>query len=77
MAIRNIIRMGHPTLRTIADVYPVDSIGSVEFNELITDLRDTLAASGGIGLAAPQINISSKVVVIEIPAEENSYDQEI
>lgn len=77
MAIRNIIRMGHPTLRTIADVYPVDRIGSVEFNELITDLRDTLAASGGIGLAAPQINISSKVVVIEIPAEETRYDQAI
>ena len=77
MAIRQIIRMGHPTLRKIADPYPADQIGSVEFNELLTDLKDTLAASGGIGLAAPQINQSVKVAVIEISAAESRYDQSI
>lgn len=75
MAIKNIIRMGHPTLRKIAEPYPVNQIGSGEFNNLLTDLKDTLAASGGIGLAAPQINQSVTVAVIEISVAESRYDQ--
>ena len=77
MTIRNIIRMGHPTLRKIADPYPVDLIGSEEFNALLTDLKETLAASGGIGLAAPQINRSVQVAVIEIAEVESRYGQSI
>ena len=56
MTVREIIRMGHPTLRELAEPYPVESIGSPAFDQLVEDLTDTLAASGGIGLAAPQIN---------------------
>ena len=50
--IREIIRMGHPTLRQLAKPYPEEKIGSEEFLELVEDMRDTLHASGGIGLAA-------------------------
>ena len=56
MAIRDIIRMGHPTLRLEATPYPRDKIGSPEYQQLISDMQDTLEESGGIGLAAPQIN---------------------
>ncbi len=67
MAIRDIIRMGHPTLRQEAPIYPPEKIGSDEFVALVDDLRDTLRGTGaGIGLAAPQINVSTQVVVLEI-----------
>ena len=73
MAILDIIRMGHPTLRQIAAPYPVDKIGSEEFKTLIRDMHETLHASGGIGLAAPQVNIPVQVAVVEIINNESRY----
>lgn len=68
MSVREIIRLGHPTLRKAAASYPIDQIGSDHFQKLVTDLKETLAATGnGIGLAAPQINESYRVAIIDIP----------
>lgn len=68
MAVREIIRMGHPTLREVAQPFPKQNLGSEHFNNLVADLKDTLAATGnGIGLAAPQINERYRVAVIDIP----------
>jgi peptide deformylase len=75
MAIQKIIRMGHPTLRLLAPPYPRDKIGSPEFNTLIQDMRETLEDSGGIGLAAPQINVSSQIVIIEIEDTSTRYGE--
>ena len=67
MAIREIIRMGHPTLREVAPPFPEQDLDSEQFSQLVTDLRDTLEATGnGIGLAAPQINEPYRVAVIDI-----------
>lgn len=74
MAVREIIRMGHPTLRIKAPPYPEADIGSPAFQQLIVDLKDTLKATGnGIGLAAPQINVSTRVAIIDIPSPETRY----
>ncbi|MCH1553149.1 MAG: peptide deformylase, partial [Luminiphilus sp.] len=73
MAVKEIIRMGHPTLRLLAEPYPIEKIGSDDCHELIEDLRDTLTAAGGIGLAAPQINIPVQVAVVDIPAGPTRY----
>lgn len=74
MAVQEIIRMGHPTLRQEAKPYPVTEIGSEAFRSLVTDLKDTLKATGnGIGLAAPQINVSYRVAIIDIPTPETRY----
>ena len=74
MAVKDIIRMGHPTLRVKAEPFPENKIDSAEFHALVADLKDTLAATGnGIGLAAPQINVSSRVAVIDIPEPSSRY----
>ena len=65
--------MGHPTLRLPAEPYPIEKIGSDDCHELIADLRDTLGAAGGIGLAAPQINVRLQVAVVDIPAGPTRY----
>ena len=75
MTIQKIIRMGHPTLRLIAEPYPRDKIGSPEFNTLIQDMRETLEDSGGIGLAAPQINVSTQIAIIEIEDTSTRYGE--
>jgi peptide deformylase len=50
--------------------YPVDprAIGSAELNELIDALRAGLVVAPGVGLAAPQIGVASRVVLVQDPA---------
>ena len=75
MTVQTVIRMGHPTLRRIAKPYPVDNIGSPAFQVLIQDMQETLHAYGGIGLAAPQIDVSYQVAVIEIENTTTRYGE--
>ena len=73
MTIREIIRMGHPTLRKVAAPYPVEDIGGEGFVSLLTDMRETLLEAGGIGLAAPQIDIPVQIAIIEIKDDNTRY----
>ena len=73
MAVREIIRMGHPTLRRRARPLTAQEIQSADTRRLVTDMIDTLRASGGIGLAAPQIDESVRLAVIEIPGGRTRY----
>jgi peptide deformylase len=67
--------MGHPTLRTPASPYPIDKIGSDEFRQIVENMRETMHAAGGIGLAAPQVDIPYRVAVIEIPEGGSRYGE--
>ncbi len=67
MAIRPILRMGYPVLRQRAAA--VDSVQAPEIIQLIQDLHDSMAAAGGIGLAAPQIGVPLRVVLYSVPAQ--------
>lgn len=75
VAIRQIIRMGHPILRQQAKAVPLGQINSPWFETLMTDMQDTLKASGGIGLAAPQIGESYSVVLIDIKGGSTRYGE--
>lgn len=75
MTVRKVIRMGHPSLRVPAVPYSSELLGSAEFNELVADMRETLHAYGGIGLAAPQIDVSLRIVVIEIENTSTRYGE--
>lgn len=66
MAVRRIIRMGHPTLRQVARPVPPKAIGSAPLGRLIDDMVDTLHDYGGIGLAAPQVGESLRLAIVEI-----------
>ena len=61
MSVRPVLRMGHPLLNQVAaEIAPDDPA----LAGLVADLRDTMVASGGVGLAAPQIGVSLRVVVL-------------
>jgi len=67
MAVLEIRTLPDPVLRQKArKVKEID--GSVQ--KLIDDMIDTMHAASGVGLAAPQIGVSLRVAVIEIPEEE-------
>ena len=63
MAIRRIRKEGDPVLRTVCK--PV-----TQFDEslcrLLDDMQETLKDAGGVGLAAPQVGILKRIVVIDV-----------
>ncbi len=61
MAVRPILKMGNPLLLQPAE--PVTAFGTAALQALIDDMRDTMNAHQGAGLAAPQIGISLQVVI--------------
>ena len=75
MAVREIIRMGHPTLRLVARPLQAHELSGEPVRELLADMVDTLHHAGGIGLAAPQINASVRLAIIEIPGGNSRYGE--
>ncbi len=75
MAVLEIIRMGHPTLRQVARELTADEIASGSTARLIEDMRETLHAYGGIGLAAPQVNVPLRLAIIEMEGDTSSYGE--
>lgn len=67
MAVRPLVESGDPVLRQKAK--KVRDFGSA-LQELVDDLVDTMAAAPGLGLAAPQVGVSLRVAVIELPEDE-------
>jgi len=68
MAVRSILRMGDPRLLEIAR--PVEDFNSPELAVLIDDMFETMAAAGGVGLAAPQIGVGLQLVIFGFAASE-------
>jgi peptide deformylase len=66
MAVREVLRLGDPRLRGRSAELPGELFGSAELLTLIDDLRDTMAARDGAGLAAPQIGVPLRVVIYGI-----------
>jgi len=75
VALREIIRMGHPTLRRIARPLTGEELGSEHIRSLVEDMVDTLHQAGGIGLAAPQVNQSLRLAIIEIAGGATRYGE--
>lgn len=62
MAIRNILKVGDPVLtKKCRTVEKIDD----RILTLLDDMADTLYESGGVGLAAPQVGVLRRVVVID------------
>jgi len=71
MAIRPIIETPHPLLRTIST--PVEAIDE-ELQTLIDDMFETMYAAPGIGLAAIQVGVPKRVLVIDLQEPESDEE---
>lgn len=61
----DIVQVGTPVLRQQARALAVEELASPRIQKLIEDMRETMRAAPGVGLAAPQIGESLRLVVIE------------
>ena len=74
MAIRPVLRMGDARLLQRAE--PVSGFGSEELRALLADMRDTMQALDGAGLAAPQIGVNLRVVIFGVQQSPRYPDAE-
>jgi peptide deformylase len=66
MAILPILKYPEPVLRRVSE--PVKNITG-ETRQLISDLLETMYAAPGVGLAAPQVGVSQRVIVLDVDHE--------
>ncbi|TAK82705.1 MAG: peptide deformylase [Betaproteobacteria bacterium] len=72
--IREVLRMGDPRLWQKS--LPVTRFNSPELNQLLQDMRDTMAHLNGAGLAAPQIGVQLRVVIFGVKSNPRYPDVE-
>lgn len=66
MAKLKIVKIGDPVLRSVSR--PVEKI-TPRTIQLLDDMIETMRAADGVGLAAPQVGVLRRIVVIETPDE--------
>ena len=69
MALRNIRIMGEKVLEKVSR--PVDAV-TPRIRDLVEDMLETMYDAGGVGLAAPQVGILKRIVVIDTEGD-NPY----
>jgi peptide deformylase len=70
MAILDILEFPDPRLRTIAK--PVAVVDD-EVRQLVDDMFETMYEAPGIGLAATQVNVHKRIVVMDLPKTAPSH----
>ena len=71
MTVRKVVKYGEPCLRTKSkEVHKI----SKKIQNLIDDLYDTMYATNGVGLAAPQIGENLRVFVIDVGVDAKSIN---
>ncbi len=73
MAVRRIIRMGHPLLRQPARALDPEELSSDVLHRLVADMIDTLHDYGGVGLAAPQVAEPVRLAIVELSGGPSRY----
>lgn len=78
MALRDILIWPNPQLMKVSKPVELNADGSVpdDVKLLIKDMFDTMYDADGIGLAAPQVGVLKRVVVVDIRAYDNEPDED-
>ena len=74
MTLLKIARMGHPVLRAPAEA--VADPTAPEVRRLAEDMIETMLDATGIGLAAPQVHVGRRLVVVRVPAHRTGAGEE-
>ena len=78
MALLKIAKLGNPVLRQVAKPVELNELINPDsgLQEFIDDMIETMYHEGGVGLAAPQVNRSIQIVVLEY-TENERYPNEV
>ena len=73
MAVKKVLRLGNKKIKKISQPVDESEITTKDFKKLIGDLFDTMRFEKGVGLAAPQIGVLKRVVVVSKEEENERY----
>jgi peptide deformylase len=72
MALREIVQANHPSLRKKAiRVNDFDK----KFQTLVDDMVETMTEAPGVGLAAPQVAVNQRLIVVRLTDDEKSQEE--
>lgn len=74
MAIKEIIKMGHPLL--LEKAKPVTEFDTQELHKLVKDMIETMEGASGAGLAAPQVGEGIQLVIFGFEDNERYEEEE-
>lgn len=72
MTLLKIARMGHPVLTARAEDVPDPTARDIR--RLVEDMVETMHDAGGVGLAAPQIHVSRRIIIFHSPRGRSEGD---
>ncbi len=72
MALLGIVKYPEPILHAVGK--PVEHFDD-ELKKLVADMFETMYAARGVGLAAPQVNVSQRLFVMDVPDEEGKSNK--
>jgi peptide deformylase len=68
-ALLEIVRLGHPILRQVAEPLPRGVLGTPVFRRYIRSMMETMFEASGVGLAAPQVADGLRCFVYYVPGQ--------
>lgn len=69
-----IVRLGHPSLRSISQPISLKEINHPEFQELLDNMVAICKAHDGVGIAAPQVGINKRIIVVTVDPTNPRYE---
>jgi peptide deformylase len=75
MTVLKIAKLGNPVLRQVAKPINLNELSESSIQTFIDDMIETMHHEGGVGLAAPQVNRSIQIVVLEYTENERYPDE--
>ena len=73
MALLKIARLGHPVLRRQAQPVTPDELASPALQVFIDDMIETMRDGEGVGLAATQVHVLKRIILVEVKAPNPRY----
>lgn len=73
MAVLDIIKLGNPLLREISQEIDL-SVDYDYIKQLVLDMKDTVIATNGVGIAAPQVGVLKRVILVKDPETDNFFE---
>ncbi|MGB0908975.1 MAG: peptide deformylase [Nitrospirales bacterium] len=73
MSLLKIARLGHPAIRTGGEIVNAGDCAHSDFQELLDDMVETMRDADGVGLAAPQVHMPHRAIVLEVDSQNPRY----
>ena len=73
MAHLHVLQSPAPALREPSVEVPVSAIKTERMDQLVKDLVETMKLENGVGIAAPQVGVSERVIIVETGAGPEAF----